>query len=74
MISVDKITEIFCIIDDFCIEFSKAKSGHVLSEQTDKKRRKPFIYFVGQRSNHHSYPVFMPGQFPQSQNTFIFTM
>jgi hypothetical protein len=39
MISVDKITEIFCIIDDFCIEFSKAKSGHVLSEQTDKKRR-----------------------------------
>ena len=39
MISVDKIIEIFCIIDDFCIEFSKAKSGHVLSEQTDKKRR-----------------------------------
>ena len=40
MISVDKITEIFCIIDDFCIEFEKAKSDHVLSEQTDKKRRK----------------------------------
>jgi hypothetical protein len=39
MISVDKITEIFCIIDDFCIEFEKAKSVHVLSEQTDKKRR-----------------------------------
>lgn len=39
MISVDKITEIFCIIDDFCIEFEKSKSGHVLSEQTDKKRR-----------------------------------
>ena len=39
MISIDKIIEIFCIIDDFCIEFSKAKSGYVLSEQTDKKRR-----------------------------------
>lgn len=39
MISVDKITDIFCIIDDFCIEFEKAKSGHVLSEQTNKKRR-----------------------------------
>lgn len=39
MLSVDKITEIFCIIDDFCIEFGKAKSGHTLPEQTDKKRR-----------------------------------
>ncbi len=39
MISVDKITEIFCIIDDFCQEFEKSKSGHVLSEQTGKKRR-----------------------------------
>ena len=39
MISVDKITEIFCIIDDFCIEFDKTKAGHVLLEQTGKKRR-----------------------------------
>ena len=40
MISVDKITEIFCIIDDFCQEFEKAKSGHVLLEQTGKRRRR----------------------------------
>jgi len=39
MVSVDKITEIFCIIDDFCLEFEKAKSGHILPEQTAKKRR-----------------------------------
>ena len=39
MVSVDKITEIFCIIDDFCLEFKKAKSGHILPGQTAKKRR-----------------------------------
>jgi hypothetical protein len=40
MKSIDKITEIFCVIDDFCKEFEKAKDGHVISENTDKKRRK----------------------------------
>lgn len=39
MISLDKITEIFCLVDDFCIEFEKAKSGHVLLSETGKKRR-----------------------------------
>ena len=39
MISADKITETFCIIDDFCKEFEKVKSGHVLTEDTSKKRR-----------------------------------
>lgn len=39
MISVDKITEIFCIIDDFCIEFGKTKSSQTLPKQTGKKRR-----------------------------------
>ena len=39
MISVDEITKNFCIIDDFCIEFDKVKSGQALQEQTDKKRR-----------------------------------
>jgi len=39
MISSDKITEIFCLIDDFCKEFEKAKSGHILNENNDVKRR-----------------------------------
>ena len=39
MISIDKLTEIFCIVDDFCIEFEKAKSGHVIAKDSDKKSR-----------------------------------
>ena len=39
MFSVDKITEIFCIVDDFCIEFDKVKVGHVLDKDNSKKRR-----------------------------------
>jgi hypothetical protein len=39
MLTVDKITEIFCLVDDFCKEFDKAKEGHVLPETTAKKRR-----------------------------------
>jgi len=39
MFSVDKITEIFCIVDDFCIEFDKVKDGHVLDKNDGKKRR-----------------------------------
>ena len=39
MISRDKITEIFCLIDDFCKEFEKAKAGHILNENNDVKQR-----------------------------------
>ena len=39
MISIDKLTEVFCIVDDFCIEFEKAKSGHVIAKDSDKKSR-----------------------------------
>lgn len=39
MISIDKLTEIFCIVDDFCIEFEKAKSGHVIAKDSNKKSR-----------------------------------
>lgn len=39
MISSDKITKIFCLIDDFCKEFEKAKSGHILNENNAKKQR-----------------------------------
>jgi len=39
MFNVDKITEIFCIVDDFCIEFDKVKNGHVLDKDNSKKRR-----------------------------------
>lgn len=39
MINTDKITKIFCIIDDFCKEFEKAKSGHLLSKDNAIKRR-----------------------------------
>ena len=27
---IDKITEIFCLIDDFCKEYYKAEEGHIL--------------------------------------------
>lgn len=39
MITIDKIIEIFCIVDDFCKEFESAKRGHVIAENNDKKRR-----------------------------------
>ncbi len=31
---LDKITEIFCLVDDFCKEFEKAQYGHLLSRDT----------------------------------------
>lgn len=39
MISIDKITEIFCLVDDFCQEIEQAKEGHLLSKQALEKRR-----------------------------------
>ena len=36
----DKITEIFCLIDDFCQEYYKIEEGHILDEKVSKKRRK----------------------------------
>ena len=43
MFSIDKITVIFSIDDDFCVEFDKVKDGHVLDKANGKKRRnRPF--------------------------------
>jgi len=39
MISTDKITEIFVILDDFMKEFEKIKEGHILPENTLIKKR-----------------------------------
>ncbi len=39
MISNDKLTEIYCLVDDFCIEFKKAKEGHVITKDNDKRSR-----------------------------------
>ena len=39
MISTDKITEIYFIIDEFMKEFEKAKEGHILAQETSLKRR-----------------------------------
>jgi len=39
MTTIDKNTEIFCIVDDFCKEFDKAKEGHILTKDTSKKHR-----------------------------------
>lgn len=39
MLSIDKIIEIFCIVDDFCKEFEKVKSGHILPKESSKKQR-----------------------------------
>lgn len=35
-----KITDIFYLVDEFCKEFELAKEGHVLPEESSKKRRK----------------------------------
>jgi hypothetical protein len=37
---VDKITEIFCTVDDFCYEFDKARDGHLLTKDLNKKTRR----------------------------------
>ena len=34
-----KVTEIFYLIDEFCIKFNQVKEGHVLSTKTSKKGR-----------------------------------
>lgn len=39
MLTIDKITEIFCLVDDFCKEFEKVKEGHILAENNAKKKR-----------------------------------
>jgi Transposase DDE domain len=39
MITADKITEIFYVVHDFCNEFEKAMSGHILREGISKRRR-----------------------------------
>jgi hypothetical protein len=36
---IDKITEIFCLVDDFCKEIDLAKVGHLLSKGSPKKLR-----------------------------------
>jgi hypothetical protein len=40
MNNLDKITEIFYLVDEFCKEFEKVREGHVLSEKSEIKRRK----------------------------------
>lgn len=39
MLSIDKITEIFCLVDDFCKEIETVKEGHILIENGPKKQR-----------------------------------
>lgn len=39
MLTIDKITEIFCLVDDFCKDFEKAKEGRTLTEKGSKKQR-----------------------------------
>ena len=36
---IDKITEIFYLVDEFCKEFEEAKKGHVLADNNTKKKR-----------------------------------
>jgi len=36
---IDKITEIFCLVDDFCKEIESAKEGHLLTQDTPSKLR-----------------------------------
>lgn len=39
MLTSDKITDIFFIVDEFCIEFKKTVSGHILKKDTGKRAR-----------------------------------
>lgn len=39
MFNSDKITEIFFIVHEFCIEFEKAMSGHIVRNNNSKKSR-----------------------------------
>ncbi len=44
VLSITKITEIFCIIDDFCNEFDAIIQGHRLNEKkASKSRNRAFI-------------------------------
>ena len=44
VLSIDKITEIFCIIDDFCNEFDTVIKGHGLGEKkASKSRNRAFV-------------------------------
>lgn len=36
---MDKITEIFYLIDEFCKEFELAKEDHILQEKTSQRKR-----------------------------------
>lgn len=39
MLSTDKITEIFYLVNEFCKEYSQTQENHILVEDTGKKRR-----------------------------------
>ena len=39
MLSIDKIIEIFCLVDDFCKQIETVKEGHVLIENGLKNQR-----------------------------------
>jgi hypothetical protein len=36
---MDKTTELFCLIDDFCQQFEPLLEQHLLDENSDKRRR-----------------------------------
>jgi len=36
---IDKVTEIFCLIDDFCIEIDKVKEGYLIAQNAPQKLR-----------------------------------
>ena len=37
---MDKITELFCLIDDFCQQFEPLLEQHMLDESSDKQHRR----------------------------------
>ena len=40
MITKDKVTEIFCIIDEFCKHFDAENAGNLLEDNSGVKRRR----------------------------------
>ena len=42
MFSEAKVTEIYCMADDFCKEFAKAQEKYMVEDRNHKHRNKPF--------------------------------
>ena len=71
MISSDKITEIFYLVDEFCQEFHKAKEGHILERKAPKKLRNK-AFKMSDSEVITALIIFHLGQFRNLKHFYIF--